>query len=231
MNQKLLIHTASLYYFFKDYEAHLEDRIRIALDAGLDGVEISNGPSILNWQPSVGIISRLQDKTVTLHAEIGPAFGCDLRTWVDAVSKLPFEISNAVFHPDELQPAEFSELPKLPFPASLENLDSRAPQWGKVNQLNHYGVPITFDTAHAEENKYTPPKDFEPIEVHLSIANDNYYNSFATRHALVHFRPDRLPYVPRSSLITLEGVFPPDVKYLDREISYVKKELGVYCYA
>lgn len=235
MPPKLIIHLASLYYWFDDYEAHLDDRIHAALDAGLDGVEISNGPSILAWQPAPETIERLKDKLVTIHAETGPAFGVSLYDLTEAILRLPLEVANVTFHPDELTPNELRQLNKLPFPASIENMDARRTDWrtaGEVRPAIYPGVGFTFDTAHAEENglallHYTPM--FAPVETHLSIPNKDYYGEWGynTGHALTQFRPDEFPQVPSACpIVTLEGLVPPDMGVLREEVRFVRGRLG-----
>lgn len=229
----LIIHTASLYYWFDDYEASLDERIHAALDAGLDGVEISNGPSILNWQPDKETIKRLQDKVVTIHAELGGDFGYGFDEWAKAVKRLPLKIAWAVFHPDELKPGEFSKLLKLPFPATIENMDAGCLKDITIQQLRRTiprGVGFTFDTAHAEENglDWQHFNSLTPLETHLSIPNDNYYTDWGynTRHALTQMRPDDFPAVPSSCpVVTLEGLVPPDMDMLKDEVKFVRGRL------
>lgn len=233
---KLIIHTASLYYWFDDYSQTLDDRIHAALDAGLDGVEISNGPDILTWQPPPETIKRLQDCLVTVHAEVGQAFGVTVAQLVEKLKTLPFDIKNVVFHPDELTPAEWGQLAMLPFPVSIENMDAQQSDWRTVQELKvsvPEGVGMTFDTAHAEENglAYSDYQaTFLPVETHLSICNDNdnYYQQwgYQTRHALTQFRPDDFPQVPSACpIVTLEGLVPPDIDILKDEVEFARDKL------
>lgn len=228
MNRTLIIHTASLYYCFDDYENHLDDRIHAALDAGFEGVEISNGPSILYWQPAPETTKRLRKLTVTLHAE----FHDNLRLpeLKNIVDRLPFDIANVVVHPDELNISELKELHSLPFPVSLENLDSRAPRWATEENLNRYmrGLGFCFDTAHSIENNISfSDFRFQPTEIHLSLPNSpvNHYESYGwqTRHSMTHFEPSNFPSVPSTCpIITAEGLAPPDLEILQDEFKFIK---------
>lgn len=231
---KVLIHTASLYYWFPDYEKHLDDRIHAALDAGLDGVEISNGPSMINWKPALETVERLKNKTVCIHAEIGESFGVSLNELIESLNKLPFQVSNLVIHPDELTPAELANLHQITFPVSLENMDSHCDNWRLPSELSavvNVDIGLTFDTAHAEENglSFADFLSFSPVETHLSIANtEDFYRDwgYSTHHALTVFRPDNFPQVPRACpIITLEGLVPPDKDMLKYEIDFVKSKL------
>lgn len=232
--QKLIMHVASLYFWHPDdYEERLDDRIHAALDAGLDGVEISNGvEGILTWRPHPDTLQRLRNCTVTLHAELNPAIGFTLSRWLKAVSSLPFDISNATFHPDELEPEDFVNLASLPFPASIENMDDTRPDWRTVDEVRKVMVPgvnFTLDTAHAESNDllithFTPL--FVPLETHLSIPNDNFYDVWQTPHALTQYRPDDFPDVPSACpIVTLEGVVPSDMDVLKDEVQFVRGKL------
>lgn len=233
--QALIIHTTSLYYWWPNYESHLDDRIHAALDAGLDGIEISNGPSILTWQPDKETIERLKGKVVTIHAEVGESFGVSLEALVKALTRLPFEIANVVFHPDELGAYELSQLGKLPFPVSLENMDSCNGDYKTVSEVKRVmapGVGFTYDTAHAEENGLNTThftRALQPIETHLSLFNnEDYYGlwGYSTRHSLTHFAPDRFPEVPRGCpIVTIEGLVPPDMDILKDEVKFVRGQL------
>lgn len=228
---ELIIHTASLYYWFEPYEKTLDERIHACLDAGLDGVEISNGPSILTWQPRRDTRRRLRNKTVTIHAELYPHLGITLEEWVKAIQRLPFEISNTVFHPDELSPEQLPELARLPFPTSIENMDPTRSDWRTVQETQkaiYPGVGFTLDTAHAADNNL-PISHFEPLfvpaETHLSIPNDNYYD-FNTAHAMTHLAPDSFPHVPSACpTVTIEGVVPLSIEALENEVQFVRSRL------
>jgi len=229
----VIVSTGSLYYWFDPYEQTLDERIHTALDAGADGVEISNGPSILTWRPRRDTVRRLRDKLVTVHAEI--LWSITLDEWTKAVSRLPWHIANTVFHPDELTPRELPALAGLPFPASIENMDPTRDDWrtvGEMQRVIYPGVGFTLDTAHAEDNRL-PVEHFSPLfvpqETHLSISNDHYYDAdgIQASHALSHFRPDDFPHVPSACpIVTLEGVVPAgDVDALEAEIDFVKENL------
>jgi hypothetical protein len=228
---KLIIHTASLYYWFSPYEQTLDERIHAALEAGLDGVEISDGPSIVTWRPHPDTVRRLRGKTVTVHAELYPHLGVTLDEWAKAIQRLPFSIANTVFHPDELTPDQFPQLAQLPFPASIENMDRSRDDWRKVKEVErviYSGVGFTYDTAHAEENKL-PAKHFKrlwvPAETHLSIPNQGYFD-FDTAHAMTHLRPNKFPEIPSTCpIVTLEGVVPPTMEALENEVRFVRSKL------
>lgn len=230
MKQKLIIHTASLYYWFEPYEAHLDDRIHAALDAGLDGVEISNGPAIATWKPNRDTTRRLKDKTATLHAEFSDHL--KLPELAKIIKALPFAIQNVVIHPDELPQDELKTLIDFPYPVSIENMDSRNPQWKTDKSLRPLTRKLGFcyDTAHAMENGLGL-KDFSvtPNETHLSIPNfGNFYDEWGwkTYHALTQFAPDKFPEITSSCpIITLEGLVPPDPDMLQDEIAFVKERL------
>jgi hypothetical protein len=221
MKANLIIHTASLYYWFTPYEQTLDDRIHTALDAGFDGVEISNGPSILTWRPRRDTVRRLRDKTVTVHAEI--LWGITLNEWMKAVQRLPFEIANTVFHPDELRPNQLPELARLPFPASIENMDAGRKDWRtapEVQRSIYPGVGFTFDTAHASENGLTArhfAAQGTPNETHLSALPQGDYFNIQTA-----------PHVPSSCpIVTVEGVIPNSVDLLETEVGFVKERLSI----
>lgn len=222
---KLLIHTASLFQF----GGTLDDKIHLALDAGLDGVEISDGPNITNWKPEKETINRLHGSAVTFHAELYPHLGITLSKWVETILKLPWEILNVTFHPNELQPDEFAMLPYLPFPCSIENMDATHMDWRtfyEVQKVIRPGVGLTFDTAHAEENRVAPDTFkslFAPREMHLSASGSD-VPDYDYGHALVHLRPDNPPQIISGCpLITLEGVVPPDGAFLEDEVRFVKE--------
>ncbi|MHC4230620.1 MAG: hypothetical protein ACYSW0_24555 [Planctomycetota bacterium] len=232
MDTRLIIHTASLYYWFSPYEQTLDERIHAALDAGFDGVEISNGPSILTWRPRRDTIRRLHDKAFAVHAELYPALGVTLQEWTKAVKRLPFEMANAVFHPDELHPLQLPELAQLPFPASIENMDAGRDDWRTAVELQRNiwpGVGFTFDTAHANENCLnlhhfaTLPA---PRETHLSLVPQDGYFDIQTAHAMTHLYPDNFPIIPSSCpLVTVEGVIPASVDLLETELDYVREKI------
>lgn len=240
MRQALIIHTCSFYQLYNgdaDYERHdhLEERIHLALDCGLDGVELSNGPSLLTWQPTKETLKRLEGKVVTIHAEVYHRLGIGLKEWLEGILRLPLTIANVVFHPDELDPHELAQLSTLPFPVSIENMDKRRPAdlcypIG-VKRLTSKGVGLTYDTAHSEEwgmnwDDYRPVFA-APVETHLSIPNFGYYDEqgWQTGHALTVFRPNRFPVVPSSSpIVTLEGVV-PSPEMLKEEVRFVRGQL------
>lgn len=227
--QSLIIHTASLYYWFSPYESTLDDRIHAALDASLDGVEISNGPALIEWRPCRDTIRRLRGKTVTIHAELSPDVTLD--TLRRAIARLPFAVANVVFHPNELTPTELIELSAMPFWTSLENMDPTKDGWHTADELKRAmwpSVGFTLDTAHAEDHGL-PVSHFRPLftpaETHLSISNDNYYD-FDTAHAMTHLRPNDFPHVPSGCpIVTLEGVVPASIDVLDREVEFVRSRL------
>jgi hypothetical protein len=232
MKRKILIHTASLYYWFTPYEKHLDDRIHTALDAGFDGVEISNGPSILDWTPAAETRTRLKNKTITLHAEIYDTLR--LPELVRIIESLPFQIHNVVIHPDELTLDELRVLPCLPFQVSLENLDSRSPQWSTNEELEKHlgGLGLCYDTAHAIETGISF-SDFNiiPSETHLSLPNhpDNHYSKFGwdTRHSMTQFEPDKFPAVPSGCpMIVSEGLAPVDTDLLKSELDFIRSCLS-----
>ena len=68
---KLLISTGSLVR----WPESLEDKIGRILDTGVDGVEIIGGVALATWHPGPELVRRLQAATVTIHAELTPAFG------------------------------------------------------------------------------------------------------------------------------------------------------------
>ena len=223
--QSLIIHTASLYHLFEPYEQTLDDRIHACLDAGLDGVEISNGPSILTWQPRKDTVRRLRDKVVTIHAEI--LWGITLDEWVKAILALPFPIANTVFHPEELTPRELMQLGNLPFPTSIENMDKSRDDWRTVQEVYNSlgpGVGFCLDTAHADSNNlpiehFTPL--FVPAETHLSVTNYDHDKA----HVLVHEQPDDFPYIPSACpIVTIEGVV-PSLDALDVEVELLRCRL------
>ena len=222
---KLLIHTASLFQF----DGTLDDKIHLALDAGLDGIEISDGPNIIDWQPTQDTVSRLHSSVVTVHAELYPHLGITLMVWVKAIVKLPWRILNATFHPDELQPHEFAILPRLPFPCSIENMDKARDDWrtcDEVRQAIYPGVGLTLDTAHTEENGLTIYA-FEPLflprEMHLSASSSS-VPDYDYNHALVHLRPDDVPQIVSGCpLVTLEGVVPLGGTFLEDEVKFVRR--------
>lgn len=229
--RKLLIHTASLYYWFTPYEDHLDDRIHAALDAGFDGVEISNGSSILNWTPRPETIRRLKNKLVTLHAEFSTFL--HLPELIRLIETFPFNLSNIVIHPDELTPREFERLKFIQAPISLENLDGRATGWNDPQVLNKHlrGLRLCYDTAHAMETGANF-SDFasSPIETHLSLPNSpqNHYANFGweTRHAMTQFEPDNWPAVPSACpLIVSEGLAPVDPYLLRGEREFIQWHL------
>lgn len=220
---KLIIHTASLYSLYPNYEATLDHRIHTCLDAGLDGVEISNGPSILAWRPRQDTVEHLQDKTITVHAEI--LWGIKLADWVKAVMSWPFKVANAVFHPEELTPHELTRLGDLPFPISLENMDKTRSGWRTVQEMQAVidpDVGFCLDTAHAESNGLTVDHFaplFMPVEIHLSITERN------RAHVLTHERPDDFPHVPPTCpIVCIEGVV-PSLDALDREVKFLRSKL------
>jgi len=220
----LIIHTASLYYLFEPYEQTLDDRIHVCLDAGLDGVEISNGPSILTWQPRADTVRRLRNKTVTVHAEI--LWGITLAEWTKAIERLPFEIANTVFHPDELTSTELMQLGDLPFPTSIENMDRSRNDWCTVQEVQNAlgaNVGFCFDTAHAESNNL-PVEHFAPLfppsEVHLSITD--YHLERA--HVLAYERPEDFPSIPACPIITIEGLV-SNLDALNAEVKFLRSQL------
>lgn len=223
--QSLIIHTASLYYLFEPYEQTLDDRIHACLDAGLDGVEISNGPSILTWRPCQDTVSRLRDKIVTIHAEI--LWGITLDEWVKAILALPFKIANTVFHPEELTPDELCRLGDLPFPTSIENMDKSRDDWRTVQEVQAStgrGVGFCLDTAHAESNSL-PVEHFAPLfvpaETHLSITDYDHNKA----HVLTHQRPGDFPHVPSACpIVTIEGLV-PDLDALGTEVEFLRCKL------
>jgi hypothetical protein len=238
-DRALILHTCSLYPMYSSneaYETHdaLEERIHLALDAGLDGVELSNGPSLLTWQPTKETLKRLEGKVVTIHAEIYHRLGIGLKEWLEGILALPLQIANATFHPDELDPHELTQLSAIPLPVAIENMDKRRPTdlcfpIG-VKRLVGKGVGLTYDTAHSEEHglnwqNYEPL--FAPIisETHLSIPNDGYYGEVQTGHALTMFRPGAFPVVPSSSpIVCLEGLV-TGVDMLKEEVDFARKML------
>lgn len=225
---KIIVHTASLYFWQSEdeYTKKLDERIHAILDAGADGVEISNGPGIMTWSPAPETIRRLRDKTVTIHAEL--FWGITLDKLAEIIRRLPFNIKNVIFHPDEL--IDFEKLSDFPFPASIENMDPTRDDWRTVEEVQKVirpGIGFTLDTAHAEDNDlpishYKPL--FIPVETHLSIKNEGYYPDYNTPHALTQFRPDDFPQVPSACpIVTIEGVVPPDIDILKDEIEFVRK--------
>lgn len=223
----LLVHTASLYYWFDDYAATLDDRISAILDAGADGVEISNGATIISWEPSKEILDRLRDKVIALHAEVGAGFGVSPADLIDVIKRLP-NVSHVVFHPDELTSDELKTLPYLPFKSTLENMDSRNRDWQQVARLNIPGIGLTFDTSHAMETG-AQLGSVVPQEIHLSLSNEgDYYTTwgYTTHQAMTTLDPDKFPYVPSASpIVTIEGLIPPDVQLLKNEIEFVRSKL------
>ncbi len=223
--QSLIIHTASLYHLYPDYEQTLDDRIHACLDFGLDGVEISNGPSILTWQPHPDTVRRLRDKVVTVHAEI--LWGITLDEWVAAILALPFKIANTVFHPEELTPDELLQLGDLPFPVSIENMDKSRNDWRTAQEVQDAlgaNVGFCFDTAHAESVDL-PAEHFAPLfvpfETHLSVTD--YDNDRA--HVLTYEQPDNFPHVPSACpIVTIEGVV-PSFDALGAEIEFLRSKL------
>lgn len=225
----LIMHTASLYYWFDNYEATLDERIHAILDAGADGVELSNGTGILSWQPAPETLERLKQVVVAIHAEVGARFGVKPEELKDVATRLP-NLSHIVFHPDELTPEEAQQLSDLPFYATLENMGGKVNQWQTADQLNPpVGVGVTFDTAHAQESGVMVDSfKITPYEVHLSLTNQDYYNlwGYRTGHAMTQFDPDRFPEVPSASpIVTLEGLVPPDKDLLRDEIKFVRSKL------
>lgn len=223
--QSLIIHTASLYYLFEPYEATLDERIHASLDAGLDGVEISNGPNILTWRPHADTVRRLRDKLVTVHAEI--LWGITLDEWVKAVQRLPFPIANTVFHPEELTPDELRGLADLPFPVSIENMDKSRSDWRTVQEVHAAtgpGVGFCYDTAHADSvnlpTEHFSPL-FVPIETHLSVTDYDHDRA----HVLVHEQPGDFPHIPSACpIVTIEGLV-PDLGALDNEVKFLRSRL------
>lgn len=224
---KLLIHTASLFQF----GGTLDDKIHLALDAGLDGVELSDGPDIIDWKPLKETVHRLHDFAVTVHAELYPNLGVTLVKWTKAISQLPWRILNATFHPDELYSDEFALLPQLPFPCSIENMDATRYDWRtceEVSRVMYRGVGLTLDTAHAEENGLTIYA-FEPLflphEMHLSASSSN-VAGYDYSHSLVHLRPDDVPRIVSGCPLTvLEGVVPLGGTFLEDEVKFVRRKL------
>lgn len=232
---KVLIHTASLFDWFQPYTDHLDDRIHAALDAGFDGVEVSNGVPLLDWQPQARTVERMRDggHTLTIHAELGEHFpGANLPRLERLVARLPLPVANVVFHPDELTAREMDELQTLPFPVTIENMDQTRACWRTADELRPLlrgPVGLTFDTAHAEEHGLSAA-DFDglPIHtVHLSISDrQGLYSGRATGHALTYHRPERFPAVPSAPLVVVEGVVPASAHILRRELDYVRQHLS-----
>ena len=209
----------------------MEEQIRACLQAGADGVEISNGPEILNWLPSPEIVSLLKDKTLTIHAEL--VGGVTLDTLAYFIRGLPFTVENVTFHPDELSETDLKLLSSLPFKASIENMDVARSNWRTVEEVKAViepGVGFTLDTAHVQSNdlsisQFAPL--FVPVETHLSNDNSFMYDTYGYKvhHVPTHFTPDDFPDVPRACLIvTLEGVM-PNFNALKNEIDFVKGRL------
>ena len=229
MRRYIIVHTASLCY----WQGNLDDRIHAILDAGADGVELSYGPSIIYWKPARETILRLRDKLVTLHAEIYNELGITLDAWTDAMKRLPWQITNATFHPNELYPEDLTRLLNLPFPISIENMDIdkvgwRTPQ--EIKQIMMPNISLTLDVNHAEENGIQV-SDFYTLpikEVHVSVVNKDYYINlgYKTKHAMTQLRPDSFPVVPTEcSIIVIEGLVPPDMDILRSEIDFVRDRM------
>jgi hypothetical protein len=232
---KILIHTASLYAWFQPYTDHLDDRIHAALDAGFDGVEISNGVPLLTWVPQPRTVERLRTggHLLTIHAELGEHFsGSSLGGLERLVARLPVPVANVVFHPDELTRRELSELPELPFAVTVENMDRLRNCWRTPAELRPLlvgKVGLTYDTAHAEEHCLSAA-DFAglPIhEVHLSISDrDGLYSGHAVSHALTLYRPEDFPTLPPAPIVVVEGVVPPSPRILRQELDFVRHHLN-----
>ena len=232
---KVLIHTASLYDWFQPYTEHLDDRIHAVLDAGFDGVEVSNGVPLLTWTPEARTVERMRagGHILTIHAELGEHFsGSSLTSLERLVARLPLPVANVVFHPDELTVKEISGLPKLPFTVSIENMDATRMYWKYPHELRSLltgKVGLTYDTAHAEENQLTPQafSGFPVYEIHLSISDRHgLYSGQATGHALTLHRPEDFPALPPAPLVTVEGVVPHSPRILRRELEFVRSHLN-----
>jgi len=227
---KLSCHVASLYFWYpsQKYESRLDDRIHACLDAGCDGVEISNGPlGVLDWQPAKETLSRLRrdDVVLTFHAELDDSIGASIAEMEKKLTSLALPIYNIVFHPVELLSYNLSQ---LPWPTSIENMDSKA-SWGQTYRdvslamTNSGSVGFTYDTAHAMECN---PVDFSllfpPMEVHLSVS---LWNGVSGANHVVTNGQSSFPYIPTgSSLVVLEGIM-SDKEALVREIEYVREML------
>ena len=223
MTPAILVSTGSLFQWPDTFDA----KIHAILDAGADGVELI--PDLRTWQPAPETVARLRNRPVTIHGELYPDRGITLAVWAALVARLPFRFLNAVFHPDELAPGDLAALARLPFPASIENMDPRRDDWRTVDEVQRFLMPAphvgwTLDTAHVEENgleveSFRPL--FAPRETHLSAAHASYYDF---NHALVHLRPaSEFPYVPSGCpLVTLEGVVPVGGTWLEDEVEYVR---------
>jgi len=232
MQTKLACHTASLYFWYSDqeYVSHLDDRIHACLDAGCDGVEISNGVfGILDWQPAKETLSRLRrpEVVLTIHAEL--AAGVTVMDLTRKLAALALPVCNIVFHPTEL--LLLCDLSQLSWPVSIENMDSMASAWQtcwEVSQMmtSSHSTGFTYDTAHIMENRINPMSFaslFPPTEVHLSISK--WDGSSGTKYVMTN-NQSWFPYIPSgTSLIVLEGVM-PDREALEQEVEYVREMLS-----
>jgi len=217
---KLLISTGSLVR----WPESLEDKIGRILDTGVDGVEIIGGVSLATWYPSPALIRRLQAATVTLHAELTPAFG--LAQLTQAVRALPFRVVNVTFHPDELQPEDFAALAVFPVPASIEAMDTTRADWRTPEEIERVlapGVGVTVDIAHTIEHGLDPRK-FEVMrvaETHLSVPTS------ACTHDMAYTNAGLVPPMPRSPLVVVEGVIPAgDTAALTSEVRFASDFCG-----
>lgn len=223
---KITCHTASLYHMYKeDYESTLDDRIHVCLDAGCDGVEISNGPrGILLWTPARDTVQRLADKTVTVHAELNNPTGYTLEKLMEKLYSLPFNIINVTFHPDELTANDVVALGNAALPVSIENMDRTRNNWRTIDEVKSVmprGSGFTFDTAHSMEHglgndHFT--ELFVPRETHLSVSTSDF------GHHATHKFTD-FPYVPSGCpIVVIEGVV-LSASELKDEVTYIKENL------
>lgn len=223
--RKILVSTASVWDCAKD----LDSAITLILESGADGVEIVAGMEFCNFPPSLFLeYEFLASHAVTLHAELHPKQGLTLRAWELTARRFPFKISNTVFHPDELEPRDFENLSRLPFPVSIENMDSSRKNWRTADEVRTVlrpGVGFTLDTAHAEANGLSL-ESFEclgtPSEIHLSKAVPG------GGHSLTMYFPSDFPSLPSGCrLIVLEGQVTDGPAQLRDEIEFVRSALGI----
>lgn len=215
---KIGMHLASLYFMFDNYESTLDDRIAKALELGCEHLEISNGPSIMKWQPdSIPV-------TFSVHAEVYRDFGVTPIAIINHIKGWHQAPEYIVWHPNELDDSDFDILTDCSIPCLIENMDSKKEIGRTSDELNEwygkYGLKICLDIAHIESNGYNLYGFIDlPISaVHVSRSIDN-------THCLIN--NTGMVILPYAKFYVIEGIV-HTWESIAREIQLLKKARDMF---
>lgn len=213
------VQTASFYFMAQDYERELDQRIALAIACDAEHLELSNGPSIMQWRPDPCKITV----PIGVHAEVYRNLGITPEAILAHLHAWDMAVQYIVWHPNELIESDYELLLKSEIPCLIENMDTNKNVGRTVEEVralirqDKFG--ITLDIQHCETNgiNVLDFADFNIVNCHIS-------RLVASAHALLADAPSLLPM---ADYYTIEGII-YTVDSFKHELARIKAARDAY---